>query len=619
MKQILLFAFFCTLLNTVIAQIISPSQSSEFCPNVEYTFTASIPKTYQSMIGTSSASVTQLPTSPVGSTFTFKGKFGDANQKQSFRVYYTDNTYYDFEFKQIKSLFYSNQISSSCPAIQPNQATVTAPLCKINSISISFAAVKWNTAFENPNYCFGTITSYEYQLPAGWILNSVTSTGSNWIAGTNNVTVTSDFSTGGAIRIRQANNCGSGLANGQIPVQILINRPSGFAVTPANVPISCGSTTSITFTVNNINNVTGISDHLWNLGATPNGWLLPNGNPAPATYSTGTINTLTLTPVCGSTQNNVGATVTVNGVNCAASSSSVSNIQANLSIDGSTNFCSNANYFVDKLPCNTTSIVWELMPSNAGTLTVTGNQVAVTPAWGAGNVTLKATVNSACFSSAVQVQKQIIFGVPDHMIDVLEYQGIEPQTVFYSNSSYSFGARATEPYPYPPYYLETPYLSAATASYIWKIIKYDAYGGSVQYNLGTYSYGINPDFYFEQAGEYDIVLDIINSSCSYHIRYFTRRITVQNLYGRFSISPNPSSGNIKIQPPVGATGKKQLKPLEIHQVEVIDKMGNVKHIQSFATGSITVNLSLSHLPNDIYTLRIFDGKNWHSHKMVMQH
>lgn len=104
---LLVFVLSFILAKFVMAQSISPLQTDEYCPNTEYTFTATIPKIYQSMIGVSGAAVTQLPTSPVGSTFTFKGKFGDVNQKQIFRITYTDGTSYDFEFKRIKSLFYS--------------------------------------------------------------------------------------------------------------------------------------------------------------------------------------------------------------------------------------------------------------------------------------------------------------------------------------------------------------------------------------------------------------------------------------------------------------------------------------------------------------------------------
>ena len=80
---------------------ISPSRDAEYCPNTEYTFTATIPKTYQSLLAIGGSQITQLPTSPVGSSFTFKGKFGDLNQKQTFRVFYTDGTYFDFDFKKI--------------------------------------------------------------------------------------------------------------------------------------------------------------------------------------------------------------------------------------------------------------------------------------------------------------------------------------------------------------------------------------------------------------------------------------------------------------------------------------------------------------------------------------
>ena len=228
-------------------------------------------------------------------------------------------------------------------------------------------------------------------------------------------------------------------------------------------------------------------------------------------------------------------------------------------------------------------------------------------------------IRDRCGTTSTQVQKQITIGVPDHLLDVLEYQGVMPVNDYYSQTSYSFGARATEPYPYYPYYTETSYQFAGTASYVWRIIKYDAYGGSVIYNLGTYGYGYNPDFYFDQAGEYDIVLDIINNSCAYHSRYFTRRITVQNWWGYYSVSPNPSSGNIKIAPNNNLVSKTNAKPLEVQAVEIVDKMGAVRHRQKFGSGLTSVNISVSALPNDVYTLRIFDGKSWHSQKIIIQH
>jgi Secretion system C-terminal sorting domain len=259
MKYLLTTVLLCTLFAFANSQTISPVQTGEFCPNTEYTFTATITKPYQSMIGTSSASVTLLPTSPVGSTFTFKGKFGDANQKQAFKIYYTDGTSFDFEFRRIKSLFYSTASTANppCNVIKPNQTQpVVFPRCQVSSATISFPSIKWFTNFENPELCFGTVTDYEYQLPSGWSIAGIPSTGNNWIAGGNSVVVTSDLSTGdGAdIRIRASNRtCGAGLAaNGPIST-VRISRPEpAMSISPTgNQAFICAGSNK-TFTLNGL-------------------------------------------------------------------------------------------------------------------------------------------------------------------------------------------------------------------------------------------------------------------------------------------------------------------------------------------------------------------------------
>lgn len=93
LKLLLLLLFMVGLTN---AQSILPSPTAEYCPNQEMTFTATITKPFQSLIGINGALVTVQPSPPVGSTFTFKGKFSDANEKQSFEVQYTDGSHYDF-------------------------------------------------------------------------------------------------------------------------------------------------------------------------------------------------------------------------------------------------------------------------------------------------------------------------------------------------------------------------------------------------------------------------------------------------------------------------------------------------------------------------------------------
>lgn len=160
MKRLTIIFVFSFMLKLANSQTISPALTEEYCSTTEYAFTATIPKTYQSMIGVGGSTVTQLPTNPVGSTFTFKGRFGDANQKQTFRIFYTDNTFFDFDFKKIKSLFYS----TSCAQV-PNQAPITVPRCQIVNIPITVPNEQWGTNFESPTLCFGSITDFEYQIP----------------------------------------------------------------------------------------------------------------------------------------------------------------------------------------------------------------------------------------------------------------------------------------------------------------------------------------------------------------------------------------------------------------------------------------------------------------------
>ena len=138
--------------------------------------------------------------------------------------------------------------------------------------------------------------------------------------------------------------------------------PVSFAIASSHTSIPCGSSTPVTFTVNNGGSGTP-TGYTWNLGPTPNGWLY-NGTAAPATIPTlATQNTIQLTPVCGSTLSNVSATVTANGVNYTTNSSAVTVTLPDLSINGSDALCSGSSpYFINNLPCNA-AVSWQATPS----------------------------------------------------------------------------------------------------------------------------------------------------------------------------------------------------------------------------------------------------------------
>lgn len=501
MKQILLLTFCNILLSAVKSQpTISPSQNNEYCPGVEYTFTVTIPKPYQGMIAIGGCTITQYPFSPVGSTFTFKGKFGDFNQKQIFRVYYEDGTHYDFEFKKIKSLWGV----VSCAKI-PNQGPITAPRCQIVNIPISVNDVQWGNVYEDPVTCYGSISDFEYQLPVGWSIGATTSTGNNWIPGDNNVTITSDMSNGvnGVILIRPRNTCGAGLQNGQFPGLIPISRPApSLSITGSQYTICSGCKS---FQI--------------------------NGMPAGATVQWG---------ISGS----------------------------DASISGS---------------------------STSPTVSICRNTSANTVA------TLTATVTHCTFTYTVT--RQISLGMPS-FIGTYYFSGTYP-TISTWNSFGGTGAAFVD-------------LDATLnySSYYWTL-----YSGTVtnwtQYN--SWPYGKRLDFDIgpnpQDGDQFAFQLAATNECGTLNEVYY---FYYSWSYGyRISVFPNPASQTIKIEH--SKSDKITAAGLSVHEVQIVDKMGTLRLRKIFGKGQTSVSISIDQLPNDVYTLRVFNGKEWTSQKIIIKH
>jgi hypothetical protein len=142
-------------------------------------------------------------------------------------------------------------------------------------------------------------------------------------------------------------------------IKIIETAPVSFTLPPTTT-FACGTTTPQTFTVTNVNGTTGITDYTWNLGSVSNHWLY-NGSPAPQTISTGTIGSLSLTPVCGAVQSNVYATVTANDNTYNTNTSSISYSPLTATITGSDAFCSEtSSYQLDGLPCSNSTVVWSV-------------------------------------------------------------------------------------------------------------------------------------------------------------------------------------------------------------------------------------------------------------------
>lgn len=78
----------------------------------------------------------------------------------------------------------------------------------------------------------------------------------------------------------------------------------------------------------------------------------------------------------------------------------------------------------------------------------------------------------------------------------------------------------------------------------------------------------------------------------------------------FAMSPNPTTDNVTID---GRNKNKSIK-----EVQVVDKVGNVKKVVKFGGEQKLINLNISTLPADIYYIKIFDGQKWESKQLRKQ-
>jgi len=266
MKKIIFL--FCSLIITatkIKAQAtytIMPDINQEYCPNQNINFTITITGATNVRLSSKANIIPPTIVTPLAqdqsnpSVYTFTGSFQDYNEQQTFTLTYDDatgsNLNHDFTFTKIKSLNIPSPLYSQ---VKPNPASITAPRCQSQNFNIYFNNVQFSNSALSTPIAYGTITDYEYLLPKGWKLNGQTATGTNWLPGKNNVSVTSDSSNGDNtyIQIRAVNPCGSNLIKGHNSDigLIKVSRPAPTLSITSNSFNLCNAITGA-FTINGI-------------------------------------------------------------------------------------------------------------------------------------------------------------------------------------------------------------------------------------------------------------------------------------------------------------------------------------------------------------------------------
>jgi hypothetical protein len=626
MKQKLFLLLFSLILITSIkSQSITPVVSSEQCPLTDIIFTVSVPGTSPvvsslSAIGTAPIVVINAynATTTNGiTTFNFKGKFTDVNATQAFRVSYVNalgnSVNYDPPFTKIKSLFTYN--SANLPT-KPSPATINAPACQSQNIAVNFTKAQWVNA--GTSAVFGVIDSYEYSLPAGWRLNGGTpSTGfSDWKAGTNSATITTDLlngSGGTSVQVRAVNNCGTNLYKGGQPLVIPINRPGPVLKIGGSTDLTlyCGDVSAKTFTIDNASQFTCITNYNWQVGN--KGWFDANGNAITANITT-TAPSITLYPSCTAANPAKDVEVIMNAGATQFSSKvtvTFSNTPPKVAISGPAEFCTSGTYSVAVSPSCGAIVTWSLeplanYPTPVSLSNTSGQSVTLTKING-GTALLKATVNFPNCNSTGVYTKYIGVGLP-------VFRGwynsptnaVQPMVPFFRNdisNPVCYGTQIT------------------TSTDITANSKVEWDGTANSPSIGNwYQQGNNLKFYFYNVNQTAIFRVYMTNSCgttSLGYRFnSTNAVCSGGPLLKLAVAPNPISNTVNISL-TDRTAKAKQK--EIVELRIIDKMGNVKQKWNYTKGSSITQirqLYIGSLPADIYTIMAFDGNTWTVEKII---
>jgi hypothetical protein len=606
---------------TVMAQpTILPVENAELCPNYEITFTVTIAGTVLSVVPwTNGPLVLQGPfninTSGGNTTFNFRGMFRDANIKQVFRVNYSTPTnsslVKDFEFKKIKSLYYNNP--ANCAIILPNSSSINAPACQQTATNLNFNNIQWQTFGESPELCFGSITSYEYLLPAGWKLGTDISNGTSWLQANNNVTITSNLLSGGQIAIRPTNSCGAGFQNGQTPRFININRTNQPVLKTngaTSLIIFCGDASAKTFTIENAGAC--ITGYEWLVAN--KGWFDANGNLITSNITT-TTPSLTLYPSCNSANPPQSVSVKIKaGAEEMTSTVNVSLSAAapQLQISGANEFCTSASYSVPVSPSCGASVTWSLEylnnHTNVASLSCTNCQTTTVSKLNDGTALLRATVTFPGCNTTGIYEKYIGVGVP-----VIRgwYNGpTNSQQPLASSNKFEFNwndaCYTTQ--------ISTNMDITANSTVVWE----DAgnSGGVTWYQNGN-----NLNFYFSDLNQWAYFRVTSTNSCGTKSWLYRFRSVSDNCPGGvpllIMLSPNPTEGNVTVELKENKDTKK-LK--EIVEIRVLDRSGMIRQKWNYGQSGIAQSrqFNIGNLPADIYTILVFDGVNWAASKLIKQ-
>ena len=360
--------------------------------------------------------------------------------------------------------------------------------------------------------------------------------------------------------------------------------PPTFTLTPSSLSVPCGSTAPQLFKVTNVYNSPGTWSYSWDLGSSNNGWIY-NGNPAPQIIPT-TSDNISLTPSPTATSlSNVMVTVS-NMVPYTILRTIVSFTNPTYLISGPEIFCTTGTYTIAGLPSGTT-VNWSSSDPSIVSISANGTATKLLN----GSVKISAAVSLPNVCNGTVIPKDILAGTPT------------PAGINGPDHALCYNGRLSE---IGTFYVANP-ISFSGLTYAWQI-------DGISTGAGT---SIRVDPFRWGTGVNEIRVRSYSAACGNSAWYTSSFVIIDCSSMKFSVSPNPAHSNILVS--VINSDRNISKPNEIQSIELIDKMGNIRYLIKPGRGVQTMTIPVVNFPNDIYTVKIFDGKIWHARKIIIQH
>ncbi len=358
-----------------------------------------------------------------------------------------------------------------------------------------------------------------------------------------------------------------------------------FTLSPTTLDIICGNEYTQNFTVTNYYNSPGTLSYNWNLGPN-NGWMYA-GSPAPSSFTT-TSNQITLTHNASSTSaSNVGVTVVYNGNNYSNLQCTTNNINPTFKIIGPSAICSGSgSYSIENGLPTGSSINWA--SSNPSVLSISSNGTATKFSDGTAIISAVINLPSGCSNTVNPIS--VIVGTP------------APNGINGPNHDLCYNGRTSE---IGTFYVNNP---NTLLSYSWEI------DGSVAGSSGGSGSNINVDPFRWEVGLHQIRVRSY-STCGTS-NWFTSSFRIVDCTGgprggRSTISPNPADQTFTIS---------NLAKDNISEIKIFDKSGRMIYQNKVISGSInSLLVPTQNIPNDIYIVKLFNGKEWKSEKVIIKH